>query len=267
VREERDGYTLSDESAIDVDAVVRWLAEESYWARGRSREAIERSLRTSRVFSVQRAGELVALARVVSDEATFAWVCDVFVDAAHRGRGLGHWMVEAASDWASAHAERVILATRDAHSLYADLGFAPLAAPERWMERRAPHAGPVGAPLATLIESLAPRRRPGAVAVVAGEALGAEILASVVEEEGPSSVVAVEDATRLGLDVAFVAAWITLGVESELTAVGLTAVVARALAQRGIACNVLAGLRHDHLLVPLERADEALATLHGLTAS
>jgi hypothetical protein len=73
-----------------------------------------------------------------------------------------------------------------------------------------------------------------------------------------------EDADRLQLRYDFVAGWITLQVHSALAAVGLTAVVSTALADAGISCNVVAGYHHDHLLVPLERVDEALTVLHGL---
>lgn len=88
--------------------------------------------------------------------------------------------------------------------------------------------------------------------------------ASVVEDEGLSCVLRREDADAHGLSYEFVAAWLSLRVHSALQAVGLTAAVARVLAERGIACNVLAGFHHDHLLVPADRRDEAVAALHGL---
>ncbi len=264
MHEERDGYRLSNEVEVDLDTAERWLAQESYWARGRPRATIERSLATSRVFSVHRDEELCALCRVVGDESTFAWVCDVYVDPAHRGRGIGHWMVDAATQWAVSSGARVLLATRDAHSLYQDLGFAPLEAPERWLEyRRGGHGGVVGRPLSQVVADLRPVLRPDPVAVVKGPVDGATILAQVEEPEGPTCVVSLADATRLGLPVGLTAAWITLAAPTELTDVGVTAAVAALLAQRGIACNVLAGFHHDHLLVPWPRAEEALAALAG----
>jgi hypothetical protein len=87
------------------------------------------------------------------------------------------------------------------------------------------------------------------------------VAATIVEDEGLTSVVSVADAEWSGESPAFVAAWLTLNVESALDAVGLTAAVATALAADGIACNVLAGFHHDHLLVPEERADDAIASL------
>jgi uncharacterized protein len=93
-----------------------------------------------------------------------------------------------------------------------------------------------------------------------------EVLASVQEPEGLSSVLRQEDADRLGLGYEFLAAWITLRVESSLDAVGLTAAVSSSLAENGISCNVIAGLHHDHLLVPAGQAERALEVLCGLPA-
>ena len=92
-------------------------------------------------------------------------------------------------------------------------------------------------------------------------------MATVVEDEGVTSVLAMGDAARLGIEPDFVAAWLTLEVESALDAVGLTAAVATALAKEGIACNVLAGLHHDHLLVAERQADRAIAALESLRSS
>lgn len=89
-------------------------------------------------------------------------------------------------------------------------------------------------------------------------------LATIREDEGWTAVLRVEDADAAQLAYDFVAAWITLTVHSDLAAVGLTAAVSRALADAGIACNVLAGLHHDHLLVPESRADDALAAIRAL---
>lgn len=96
---------------------------------------------------------------------------------------------------------------------------------------------------------------------------GAEPLATVRESEGLSAVVHRSDADRHGLDYDFVAAWITLRVHSSLSAVGLTAVVSDCLTRNGISCNVIAGLRHDHLLVPVDRAGQAVELLRQLSAA
>lgn len=136
-------YEISDDpSRLDHEVVHRWLAEHSYWARGRTRETVDRSLEHSIVFGAYDAsGATVGSARVVTDRATFGWLCDVFVVEEHRGRGLGKALVAAVA----AHPDlvglkRFALATRDAHDLYGRHGFAPLDAPERWMVRRGPTA-------------------------------------------------------------------------------------------------------------------------------
>jgi uncharacterized protein len=87
------------------------------------------------------------------------------------------------------------------------------------------------------------------------------------EGEGTTVVLREEDAHAAGLGSRFRAAWITLTVPSDLEAVGLTAAFARALGDAGISCNVIAALHHDHLFVPVERADDALAALRALQAS
>jgi GNAT superfamily N-acetyltransferase len=134
-----DGYTLStDPARLDLDRVYTWLSADAYWAVGRSRERVERGFAESVAFGVYRAdGAQVAIARAVTDLATFAWLCDVYVDRAERGRGLGTWLVRAARDELAARGvPRFLLATNDAHGVYAKLGFAPLTHPDRWMELR-----------------------------------------------------------------------------------------------------------------------------------
>jgi hypothetical protein len=119
--------------------------------------------------------------------------------------------------------------------------------------------------LARLLAAMAPRRRPGTWAWCAlpdAGALGSvRPAATLAEDEALSVVVAEEDALRHGWPVALRAAWITLRVHSDLHAVGFTAAIACALADEGIACNVIAGVHHDHLFVPVERADDALRAL------
>ena len=118
--------------------------------------------------------------------------------------------------------------------------------------------------LAVLLATMDPVVRHEAVVLV-GTDLPLPALAVIEEGEGTTRVVTRELADEHGLPYDFVAAWITLTVESDLAAVGLTAAVSSALADAGIACNVLAGLRHDHLLVPVDRRDEALAVLRALS--
>ena len=132
-----DGYLISDDPArLDLDAIHTYLAR-SYWAAARSREVVARSLENSLCVGLYAAtGEQVGLVRVVSDYATFAYLCDVYVLETHRQRGLA----KAALRFVDAHPRllnlrRFHLVTRDAHPLYAQFGFTPLDHPERHMQR------------------------------------------------------------------------------------------------------------------------------------
>ena len=128
----------ADPARVDRARVHRWMSEESYWARGRTREAQDAAIDGSRVYGVydDESGEQLAFARVVTDTVTFAWLCDVFVDEAARGRGVGKLLVAGVvADLEPLGTRRIALATADAHGLYAQFGFAPLPAPERWMTR------------------------------------------------------------------------------------------------------------------------------------
>jgi GNAT superfamily N-acetyltransferase len=120
-----DGYELDDDPArIDVAAVHRYLAEESYWARGRAREVQERLVReATRVVGLYRDGEQVGFARAVSDRVSLAYLADVYVLSAHRGRGLGLELVREMVERGPLAGERWLLYTEDAHALYRKLGF------------------------------------------------------------------------------------------------------------------------------------------------
>ncbi|MFB9449936.1 GNAT family N-acetyltransferase [Dactylosporangium vinaceum] len=129
-------YRLSTDPA-DVDRVLvhRWLSEDSYWAAGRAFDNVSRSIDGSRPYSILSATGQVAFARAVTDGATFAWICDVYVDRPHRGRGLGVRLVDAiVADLTAAGIDRFLLGTRDAHEVYRRSGFEPVAAPQRFME-------------------------------------------------------------------------------------------------------------------------------------
>ncbi|MFJ2831082.1 GNAT family N-acetyltransferase [Streptomyces sp. NPDC087263] len=132
-----EGYEISaDSTRVDVDRVHRWLSTDAYWALGRSREKQERAIAGSLNFGVYDAtsGEQVAYARVVTDEATFAWLCDVYVDPAARGKGLGTALVAAVRGYVEPlGVRRVLLATQDAHGVYEKLGFKALDRPDQWM--------------------------------------------------------------------------------------------------------------------------------------
>jgi GNAT superfamily N-acetyltransferase len=136
VDRERDGYRLSDDPEwVDLDAVHRYLSEEAYWSPGIPRDVLERAIFHSLTFSLRAPdGAFAGFTRVVTDRATFAYLCDVFVLEPHRGRGLGVWMVQSVLEHPGLQGlRRIELATADAHELYARLGFRELARVERFM--------------------------------------------------------------------------------------------------------------------------------------
>ena len=133
-----DEYEVSSDPArFDREAFHRWISELSYWARGRARETTEAACESSLLFGAYRSsGGMIGCARVVTDGVTFAWLCDVFVDEEHRGRGLGRRLMEAVMEYPGmAEMKRFVLATADAHRLYEEFGFEPLEKPERWLMR------------------------------------------------------------------------------------------------------------------------------------
>ncbi|MFG2431763.1 GNAT family N-acetyltransferase [Streptomyces sp. NPDC048590] len=126
----------SDPARIDAARVHDWLSTDAYWAVGRTREQHDRMMTGSLNFGAYDldSGEQAAYARVVTDRASFAWICDVYVDRPARGQGLGTRLVTAVRDeLAPLGVRRFMLATKDAHGVYARLGFAPLAEPDMWM--------------------------------------------------------------------------------------------------------------------------------------
>lgn len=133
-------YLFSDDPArLDVDAVHAYLSS-SYWAAGIPREVVVRSLAGSFCLGIYTAaGAQVGLVRVITDFATFAYLCDVYVLEAHRGHGLGKAAVKATLEHPRLQGlRRLNLVTRDAHGLYARHGFTAIAHPERYMEKLDP---------------------------------------------------------------------------------------------------------------------------------
>jgi GNAT superfamily N-acetyltransferase len=130
------GFVISaDPSLLDVPLIHDFLANRSYWAVGRPLEVVRRAIDNSLCFGLYQQGRQVGFARVVTDRATFAWLCDVFVLEAYRGRGLSKWLIECVMGHAALRGlRRVLLGTRDAHGLYERYGFTPLTEPSRFME-------------------------------------------------------------------------------------------------------------------------------------
>ena len=132
------GYWVSDDKALlDTERVHGWMSRESYWAAGRTREVTERSIEHSLSVGLHApcGGGQVGFARVVTDYATFSWLCDVFVDATHRGNGVGTFLVQATLGHPDVAGLRTVLMAAPERSLYRRLGFGGLIRPERWMER------------------------------------------------------------------------------------------------------------------------------------
>jgi GNAT superfamily N-acetyltransferase len=142
------GYWVSDDPArLDVDRVHEWLVTQSYWAQGRSRQTTEKAIAGSLNLGLYDAGGTqVGFCRWVTDGATFAWLCDVFVEPSHRGRGGGVFLVRAATEHPDVRGLRLLLGTKDAHSLYARFGFRSPVHPERMMEVRPDLVPPSSSP-------------------------------------------------------------------------------------------------------------------------
>ena len=132
----KDNLLIStDPGLLNVDAICDFLSR-AYWAQNRPREIIKLSLRHSLVFGIYDGSRQVGLARIVTDYATFAWLCDVFVHEDYRGKGVGKWLIATViSHPGFQDLRRIALATRDAHGLYSQFGFTSMNNPERWMER------------------------------------------------------------------------------------------------------------------------------------
>jgi N-acetylglutamate synthase-like GNAT family acetyltransferase len=128
----------TDAVDVDLDWLHEALSRRAYWALGRSREVVERSVANSLCFSAFVGGRQVAFARVVTDQATFAWVCDVFVDEEMRGAGIGSQLMAVVThDPRLAGLKRIVLVT-SSPDFYRRFGFEPLDRPDRWMLRRGP---------------------------------------------------------------------------------------------------------------------------------
>jgi len=128
-------YEISTDSArLDVDAIHAFLTQ-SYWSPGIPRTTVARAIANSLCFGVFWQGQQVGFARMVTDKTTFAYLCDVYVLEAHRGHGVSKQLMEHVMQHPDLQGlRRMMLATRDAHGLYAQFGFTPLSAPDRIME-------------------------------------------------------------------------------------------------------------------------------------
>ena len=136
----RGDFTIScDPAHLDLDVIHGFLSQ-SYWAKGIPRDTVARSLEGSLCFALLHQGTQVGFARVISDGATIAYLGDVFVLPAFRGQGLSKWLMECVTSHPDLQGlRRWILATADAHGLYAQFGFTALKSPQVFMERHDPN--------------------------------------------------------------------------------------------------------------------------------
>ena len=130
----KDDYTIStDKNNLDVGYVHAFLTN-SYWTPGISMDKVKRGIEGALCFGIYNKDNQVGFARIITDRASFAYLCDVFIDEQYRGKGLATWLIRSIL----AHPDlqdlrRIMLATRDAHKLYEKCNFTPLTNPERWM--------------------------------------------------------------------------------------------------------------------------------------
>jgi GNAT superfamily N-acetyltransferase len=133
-----DYEVSTDPARIDV-LMVHEVLTSSYWAKGIPLETVQESIENSISFGIYHGQQLVGFARVISDRATFAYLADVFILPSHRGRGLSRWLMECIVSHPDLQGlRRWMLATQDAHGLYAKFGFTLLKSPESWMEIHRP---------------------------------------------------------------------------------------------------------------------------------
>ena len=131
-------YTIStDKSQLDVALIHRFISQESYWAQNIPLDVVQRSIDNSLCFGVYHGDRQVGFARVITDQATFAYLADVFILPEHRGKGLSKQLMATISNWPTLqNLRRWVLATQDAHALYQQFGFTALDKPEIFMQRK-----------------------------------------------------------------------------------------------------------------------------------
>ena len=136
-----ESFLLStDPAKIDLPTVHRYLSESSYWAKNIPFEVFRTSVQNALCFGIYENGHQAGFARVITDKATFGYIGDVFILDAYRGRGLSKWLMQCILEHPELQGfRRWLLATADAHGLYAQSGFHSLAKPDRWMELHNPN--------------------------------------------------------------------------------------------------------------------------------
>lgn len=134
---EHDGFTVStDPDRLDVTAIHDFLSNKSYWAQGVPFAVVEKALAHSLCFGLYHGDRQIGFARVITDRATFCYLCDVYVLDTQRDKGLGKWLIECVTNHPELQGlRRMVLFTADAHGLYSQFGFMAPTKPERMMEK------------------------------------------------------------------------------------------------------------------------------------
>ena len=137
----KKGYQISlDKNKLNFEVIYHYLSEDSYWAKGITAERLKKAIENSVCFGVYHNDEQAGFARVVTDSATFAYICDVFILPQFRGNGLSKWLIQTIVNHQDFNGlRRWSLATADAHELYRQFGFTTINKPDRWMEIFTPY--------------------------------------------------------------------------------------------------------------------------------
>ncbi|MBB5394458.1 GNAT family N-acetyltransferase [Mucilaginibacter sp. AK015] len=138
---EKKGFLIStDKTLLDFDVIFNYLDQQSYWATHISPQRLKTAIQNSLCFGVYKDDAQVGFARVITDMATFAYLCDVFVLPDYKGNGLSKWIMQTIMNHPDLQGlRRWSLATRDAHGLYQQFGFTPLTNPDQWMQIFTPY--------------------------------------------------------------------------------------------------------------------------------
>jgi GNAT superfamily N-acetyltransferase len=139
---QKDNFIITtNRDDLQINAILDYLVNQSYWAKNRTAEQMEKIVENSLCFGLYKDEKQIGFARVVTDFATVAYLGDVYVLPEFQGEGLGKWLMEVIVNHPDLQGfRRWVLATRDAHKLYEKYGFTELKHPERWMEKAAPNA-------------------------------------------------------------------------------------------------------------------------------
>ncbi|MBL4676509.1 MAG: GNAT family N-acetyltransferase [Mucilaginibacter sp.] len=135
------GYRIStDNSLLDFDTIFKYLDNDSYWAKGIPANKLKKAIDNSLCFGVYKGDKLAGFARIITDKATFAYLCDVFILEPYRNIGLSKWLVQTIISHPDLQGlRRFVLATLDAHTLYKQFGFEQITRADRWMEIFTPY--------------------------------------------------------------------------------------------------------------------------------